>query len=330
MLSNLPKKTTRAALGVALGVALGAAVVTVAAAAQAQSTVIIGGSGQSNVVVNLDVLEPGGGGVANLSPTGRILRMPGETMGGAVKLRMPGEAMGSAGGATMPRFKLKPPTMLKRQPVKLRALKRKKPKPIAMPQAMPKAKVPAVAVAPMKKQATSAPRKITKPAPVVPAVPAAPKPAAKPILKAATPPPPPAPSVIAAKPAAQPKPIAKPVGKKQVAALPPATRPGKDGVVSRINFTGASTRLSPEAKQQLQALAGRISAAGDRLQLKAYAGGTGDSSSSARRLSLSRALAVRSFLIQSGVRSTRIDVRALGRAADSGPPDRVDMILLVR
>jgi hypothetical protein len=67
-----------------------------------------------------------------------------------------------------------------------------------------------------------------------------------------------------------------------------------------------------------------------RLQLKAYAGGTAETLSSARRLSLSRALSVRSFLIEQGIRSTRIDVRALGRAEDSGPPERVDIVLLTQ
>ena len=45
----------------------------------------------------------------------------------------------------------------------------------------------------------------------------------------------------------------------------------------------------------------------------------------ARRLSLSRALQVRSYLIDQGVRSTRIDVRALGANVPSGPADRVDI-----
>ena len=98
----------------------------------------------------------------------------------------------------------------------------------------------------------------------------------------------------------------------------------------RVDFTGASTRLSPDAKARLRDLAGQIAVAGDRLQLKAYAGGTSETPSSARRLSLSRALAVRSFLSESGVRSTRIAVRAWGRASDAGPPDRVDVVLLVR
>lgn len=67
-----------------------------------------------------------------------------------------------------------------------------------------------------------------------------------------------------------------------------------------------------------------------RLQLLAYAGGPGQSSSQSRRLSLSRALSVRSYLIDKGVGSTRIDVRALGNRFHEGPPDRVDVVVTER
>ena len=67
-----------------------------------------------------------------------------------------------------------------------------------------------------------------------------------------------------------------------------------------------------------------------RLQLLAYSGGDAQTPSQARRMSLSRALAVRSELIKEGVRSTRIDVRALGNKSEGGPPDRVDVIVTTR
>ena len=67
-----------------------------------------------------------------------------------------------------------------------------------------------------------------------------------------------------------------------------------------------------------------------RLLLKAFAESTGNNSSKARRLSLSRTLVVRSFLIDNGLRSTRIDVRALGIARDGGAPDRVDIVSINR
>ncbi len=67
-----------------------------------------------------------------------------------------------------------------------------------------------------------------------------------------------------------------------------------------------------------------------QIQLLAYADGDEDNASKARRLSLSRALAVRSFLIDQGVRSTRIEVRALGNKVPEGPADRVDVLLQKR
>ena len=67
-----------------------------------------------------------------------------------------------------------------------------------------------------------------------------------------------------------------------------------------------------------------------RLQLLAFSGGSAQTPSQARRMSLSRALAVRSHLIKEGVRRTRIDVRALGNKSEGGPPDRVDVIVTTR
>jgi hypothetical protein len=67
-----------------------------------------------------------------------------------------------------------------------------------------------------------------------------------------------------------------------------------------------------------------------RAQIIAYAAGTNDTASQARRLSLSRALSVRAYLIEKGVASTRLDVRALGHQVDSGSPDRVDIALAAR
>ncbi len=62
----------------------------------------------------------------------------------------------------------------------------------------------------------------------------------------------------------------------------------------------------------------------------AYAAGEDLSSSKARRISLSRALSVRSYLIEKGVRSTRIDVRALGDKAEGDQKNRVDVIMIAQ
>lgn len=98
----------------------------------------------------------------------------------------------------------------------------------------------------------------------------------------------------------------------------------------QIRFRTGSSVLTRDDESRLKKIAKQIEAGGTRLQLKAYAEGTGKDTSKARRLSLSRALAVRSFLIENGLRSTRIDVRALGIARDGGLPDRVDIVMLGR
>ncbi|HZB90781.1 MAG TPA: OmpA family protein, partial [Stellaceae bacterium] len=70
-----------------------------------------------------------------------------------------------------------------------------------------------------------------------------------------------------------------------------------------------------------------------RLQLVAHASGGSDESNEARRISLQRALAVRSYLIDRGIASTRMDVRALGNRSEGGsggPLDRVDVVMLDR
>jgi outer membrane protein OmpA-like peptidoglycan-associated protein len=95
-------------------------------------------------------------------------------------------------------------------------------------------------------------------------------------------------------------------------------------------FEGSATQLSDTAQQQLKQMAAALTSNERRIQLKAFASGTSDRPSAARRESLSRALAVRSYLIENGVRSTRIDVRALGAPTDDGPSDRVDVILLTQ
>jgi outer membrane protein OmpA-like peptidoglycan-associated protein len=86
--------------------------------------------------------------------------------------------------------------------------------------------------------------------------------------------------------------------------------------------------LPTEAELVLTKIAALVGNSDRRLQLNAYAGGTPETVGAARRLSLSRALTVRAFLIEAGVRSTRIDVRALGLASDDAPLERVDIMLL--
>ena len=132
----------------------------------------------------------------------------------------------------------------------------------------------------------------------------------------------PAPAVIEAQ---EPAPEAMLVPEPpQVAALPP---PPRELDQMRLLFGEGSVDLSEEARQELETLASYlIHNQEQRVQLLAYARGVDQIGSRARRLSLSRALAVRAFLVEKGVRAARIDVRPLGSEATDGPPDRVDIV----
>lgn len=116
-----------------------------------------------------------------------------------------------------------------------------------------------------------------------------------------------------------------------VASIPPSTGPLSDGDSMRIVFSADSSKLLQDSRDALKALSDRMqNQSGLRLQLLAYAGNADTSASAARRLSLSRALAVRSHLIESGVRSTRIDVRALGNKSSDTVTERVDITVVER
>ncbi|MEM1400196.1 MAG: OmpA family protein, partial [Pseudomonadota bacterium] len=101
-----------------------------------------------------------------------------------------------------------------------------------------------------------------------------------------------------------------------------------DDEILRIIFDGIDAGVGPQGDALITGLSQRLTRDESlRLQIRAYAGGTPEAATQARRLSLDRALAVRSLLIDRGVRGTRIDIRALGDSAGDGPPDRVDIIV---
>jgi outer membrane protein OmpA-like peptidoglycan-associated protein len=131
-----------------------------------------------------------------------------------------------------------------------------------------------------------------------------------------------------------PEPAAKappPPVKTEQALLPPEDTAGAPGRTLQIPFAAGETELAESSEQQLDGLAKDLTSTETlRVQLLAYAGGEGTSPSKARRVSLSRALAVRSYLIESGIKTSRIDVRALGNKATSGSPDRVDVKVVER
>ena len=159
--------------------------------------------------------------------------------------------------------------------------------------------------APVKGPATAA----LPPAPAVSE--AAPPPVGSP------PPPTPAPAAPVAAPATAPPPPPPPaVATKQPAAAS-----------IRILFARDQSELNPAGIDAVKGLI-KTASAGDAagFTVSAYADGVADDPSSGRRLSLARARAARAALIDNGIPSSQITVRALGGRVGEGPPDRVDIV----
>jgi outer membrane protein OmpA-like peptidoglycan-associated protein len=96
----------------------------------------------------------------------------------------------------------------------------------------------------------------------------------------------------------------------------------------RLVFETGVAELSPEDEAAIRDLAKSMpSPEAESINVVAYAAGKSDDPSTARRLSLSRGMAVRSVLLASGVPSAQIYVRALGSTATDGPADQVDLIV---
>lgn len=205
--------------------------------------------------------------------------------------------------------------------------------------AQPRTPAPAPAMAQTAKPKPAAPamaapkqlaeKKAPAPAPTS-SVSAAPPP---PAMVASAPPPPPMPTGAA--PAAPVMPSAE--KQKAASAAPAAPEQASkspenpaDGVV-KVIFNNDDTKLSADGQTALESVLEKLAASEKlRVQLMAYAAGSDLTSSKARRISLSRALSVRSYLIEKGVRSTRIDVRALGDKGEGEPKNRVDVNMIER
>ncbi|HLO76789.1 MAG TPA: OmpA family protein, partial [Magnetospirillum sp.] len=180
------------------------------------------------------------------------------------------------------------------------------PKPAAEPAPAPVAKSEPAA-APLPPAALTPPP--LKPEPAVAKVEPAPVPAPAPQLASLTPPPP-----------------------APVPAAAPAPAVSSRGDVLTVPFAGESSSLSESSLADLDRLVKRMKKdEGLSLQLMAYAEGDDANASKARRTSLSRALEVRKYLMEQGLRATRIEVRALGNKVEGGgPADRVDAVLVSR
>ncbi|HEY2619844.1 MAG TPA: OmpA family protein [Acetobacteraceae bacterium] len=210
----------------------------------------------------------------------------------------------------------------------------------AVPGAKPAARHPAAHKPKPRRIATARPhkpsqRQVTEQPAAAP--PTVPTPSPSTAIAAPQPAPPPAtlpvapPDTVALAPVAPPPPAAEPP-----AAPPPP--PISDSATTVATTTGAGLRvtfgtgqadLSPASAEAIKH-AVQAAPAGDSISFNvvAYAAGTPEDPSTARRLSLSRALAVRSALMADGVSSSHIYVRALGAAGGDEAPDRVDLAVM--
>ena len=304
------------------------------AAGPAAAQVIVGGGARPSVEVDLGAIHGGGGAPMTSAPVPGydrpLLNPPVE----APKLRPPRAKAERPAPARKPTAKAavsepKPAAQPSPQP-KLAAPAPPPPPPaiasaappppvVAAPAAPPpfppaaNEQVGAIASAPIPPPA--APQAFQQPQPFSAGTGPAPQPFAAAPPQALAPPARPAPAATPA-PAA---PAPQPPRPTQMASLPPA------GGDLSVEFQGDSADLSAAAAARLRSLATSLKGKGARIQLKAYASGGQDGPSRAKRVSLSRALSVRSFLIGEGMSTTQIDVRALGQVRDGGPEDRVDV-----
>lgn len=113
---------------------------------------------------------------------------------------------------------------------------------------------------------------------------------------------------------------------------PETTKPELEGrglLVTAIGYNGDQIRLDDEVKQALSAqyIPALMDNPSLRVGLYAYTGHEERGHSAARRLSLSRALEMRSFLLSEGVAMSRIDLYPNEAVADGAHQDRIDIRL---
>jgi outer membrane protein OmpA-like peptidoglycan-associated protein len=172
----------------------------------------------------------------------------------------------------------------------------------------PHAAAPKAAVATRALPATPPPPVVAAPLPAIPPVaPAAPV-IPPPIIVPTLPPPPPPPVPV-------------------TASAPGTATPIPGGL--RITFGPDGSDLNTATVAALTELARTAQGRPDMVfNLLAHAPGVPEDPSSPRRLSITRGLAARAVLINQGIPSTRIYVRALGpQELGDGPANRVDVLL---
>lgn len=192
-------------------------------------------------------------------------------------------------------------------------------KPAAPVQSASKPAAPAGPAEASARPATAAPSAVTVTLPPTP-----PAGASLPTMAAA----PPAVARLAPIAPSTPSPNAAPPPAPAIAAAAP-THATATGNGLRVTFGAKDSKISPASAAAIKHLAAAARGSpGATFNVVAYAAGNAADPSVARRLSLSRALAVRSVLMAEGIDSAHIYVRAMGSHSTNGPPNRVDITML--
>jgi outer membrane protein OmpA-like peptidoglycan-associated protein len=102
-------------------------------------------------------------------------------------------------------------------------------------------------------------------------------------------------------------------------------QPGPSAPAITVSFEPRSVEIAQASRGALDSLAQSLAERGVRqIELRSYAGS--DDAGDARKLALARALSVRSYLIDQGVRA-RIEVNVNGQAARAASRERVDVLV---
>ena len=95
--------------------------------------------------------------------------------------------------------------------------------------------------------------------------------------------------------------------------------------MATIDFSRRSVELSDAMKAELDRVAKKVAGPSSRqIDVRSYAGGTDPYS---RKVSLARALIVRSYLIDQGVKSKAIEVGTFSADDVGGDGERVDILV---
>lgn len=121
----------------------------------------------------------------------------------------------------------------------------------------------------------------------------------------------------------------EPRGTTAIASLPSPITAENGQPDARIAFSGDLSDLPDNIETSLRGIVTQLRQGGEnRLRIEGYA--SGDDANRARRLSLTRALSIRAYLMEQGLASTRMDVYARGNQAPGGAVDRVDLTVFRR